>query len=1418
MAKLVLKKSTSKSDELDYGSVLLLQNLFFKNGVKERLERGGNLPMIDGYLELLNNEEVMEAKITVQVKHLTYQPIGSDAYYDIPNEVFAYADLNRGEVVIFVACDTDNDTFYWRYIDSYAIQSFINLPKENQETQRHHFTQYEKCDKDSLSQTLTTWKKIFDQKMASIKDGKYLAEQFAEEHRAPFSKISSLFSDLPESHITRREVGDLVDWINSPSTEGNSNLCVLQGQAGVGKSVVIKKLIEELDKQQVKVLCIKADSLNMMSKDMWLDKLIDHIQYLKSDLRNLVVIIDQIDALSQYFSNDRDKINMFVTLISRLKDYRDVRIVVSCRKYDLEYENNLKSLFHKAHFVDLGKLHLEDVKRVLELLNTGLDKQIGSQTIELLQTANLLNLFCLVYRRNSHFIKFNNAHHLYDEFWRLLVKMAPDKIEASEVEGILFKTAESALNQKTLSPIISVDSYDERILEYLASNNAIVKHNNSYTFFHQSFYEYTLARLYTQNGESFFEQIQKDFQGIEIRSIVKSVLEYEREHSLNQYSKDLHIIFHSYNIRLHIKLLVLSLIASSDTVYDCERQLISEICSQDEKLLSYFLRGIQQDKWFTTLENTVLPYIKSITLQSELLYPITNYLSCASFNYPKVVFDNISLNNDDDVKRYMTNFVLRGHNDYNRAFVRDALLSSNLDSHFFIDALLDALHTNKSFVLTEAKKLVKSYLQRDKKQEIGHDAYMIVDVLCKKLAEEHPRDFINVFHPVFIDIIRTDSKEHYIPGFSYYELLSYDISDYDRTLINLYKSRLSMFSNEESTVKTLVPELLDTKNESAVCIAFEIMAMNPCSYNEWICNVLCDYDMIDSFLHSDIEYYFLILLRNWYLLQDANHKSSYEKLILNYKSKKDGLTNKARNYDRRPYPFIGYNKWKLISVTIPESINNADVNRARQELNRRYYNKPYELKKPDHRVYAAEVCGGSLKEQEFKKLSFQKWLELFAIDEHKYFDRKPIDIRVNAEHFKKCVSNEPDRFRSFVFGFFENESIKTIYKIAGIKGLLEGGIEITLAWSCVKQFVHIEFVKSNPHDFKEIIQHYFNSDNEYLDELVPFLKSAVILPDEDNHKDVSMPGIDELEKGVNSMLTKALNSHQGICVDLITKLCGIEQRKALGYQIINEIESRISEDVRLFAIYKTFDPRNYDENLTKTTFEHYIKRLPVELLYICTQAIQYYWYNNSKIVEDYIDRIQEDVRTHKLLSEIYFYGLTVPNMAKENNSRLERLLSLNEEDVIADIVKICLKNYKDVEYRPLCEQYLKRFSNDGREKVIHTYCWNAKELPEDAFDLFIDVYSCFKANKYREVLDELKYIQKCVIRYPRECLDYIQSRNYENCEYPHFVDEEITEILLMIYKRLNEAFDTDTMNSLMNTFEELLYSGNSTIVNKIAIT
>ena len=247
MAKLILKKSTSKSDALDEESVQLLRNLFFKKGVKERLEIGGTLPMIGGYLELLNSDGIMEAKLTVQVKHLTHSPVDSVAYYDIPNSIFAYAHLNKGEVVIFIACDPNNETFYWRYIDVNSIQEFIDLPKVNQQTKRYFFTLHQICNKTNLFDTLSSWKRIFDQKMASVKDEKALADHFVEIQRIPFSKINTIFSNLKDSHLIRHEVYDILSWLKTPIDDKQGNLCILQGNAGVGKSVVIKELIEILD-------------------------------------------------------------------------------------------------------------------------------------------------------------------------------------------------------------------------------------------------------------------------------------------------------------------------------------------------------------------------------------------------------------------------------------------------------------------------------------------------------------------------------------------------------------------------------------------------------------------------------------------------------------------------------------------------------------------------------------------------------------------------------------------------------------------------------------------------------------------------------------------------------------------------------------------------------------------------------------------------------------------------------------------------------------------------------------------------------------------------------------------------------------------------------------------------------------------
>ena len=56
------------------------------------------------------------------------------------------------------------------------------------------------------------------------------------------------------------------------------------------------------------------------------------------------MIIDQIDALSQSLTNDRTHLNMMMAVLSSLEDWTNVKAVVSCRKYDLEYDSILNDL------------------------------------------------------------------------------------------------------------------------------------------------------------------------------------------------------------------------------------------------------------------------------------------------------------------------------------------------------------------------------------------------------------------------------------------------------------------------------------------------------------------------------------------------------------------------------------------------------------------------------------------------------------------------------------------------------------------------------------------------------------------------------------------------------------------------------------------------------------------------------------------------------------------------------------------------------------------------------------------------------------------------------------------------------------------------------------------------------------------
>src|SRR5690606_11433817 len=129
-------------------------------------------------------------------------------------------------------------------------------------------------------------------------------------------------------HLQRSEVTEGVKWVEG-DLEGKSNLeklLVIKGKRGVGKSTILKDIYDELSsKHDCLVLAIKCDQFyynNLQDLTLQLFNNIlsfrEFISAVKSADKKVVIILDQLDALSQTLSSDRRYIQTYVKLIDTL--------------------------------------------------------------------------------------------------------------------------------------------------------------------------------------------------------------------------------------------------------------------------------------------------------------------------------------------------------------------------------------------------------------------------------------------------------------------------------------------------------------------------------------------------------------------------------------------------------------------------------------------------------------------------------------------------------------------------------------------------------------------------------------------------------------------------------------------------------------------------------------------------------------------------------------------------------------------------------------------------------------------------------------------------------------------------------------------------------------------------------------------
>ena len=1414
-------KSSWASKRLDEKSVRLLRKILEDKRVDtSNIKEGGTEANTDGYISILDGNDTIVAKVTVQIKHYNNNAIREKGVcYDIPRSLLAYAHRMKGEVVLFITCDTNNDIVYWKYIDRVFVESQIANSENIQQTYRYYFKDNENLTENNVDSVIDLWETLYHEQMLSLKDEKSKLLDFLDVNLKSFERITTTFYGLKESHIARKETDQLFDWIQGDLTSKDCQLKLLVGNAGVGKTVIIKDLLDKLTASGIKCLTIKADYYNITeneTSDFSLERLHASLDLLVSEHKRVVFIIDQIDALSQYLSNDRDKLNILLNVIAAWeKEYsKDIRIIVSCRKYDLEYDPSLSQLKEHSTAIEVNRLDDKDVEYVINRLDSGLYCKLTSQTITILKTAQYLDVFCRLYGSdNVREYNYQNYMELYDGLWLSLINYASKHTSCSNLEDVMFEIAKSVQGAETLTPTWLITAGNNNATRYLASECIVKYDHKRISFFHQSFYDYVLARYYASKNKSLITELKSQFQGLEVRSSIKIFLDFERGHSDSLYKKDIYTIIFSNDIRLHLKQLALSILSYSDAVYKFEIDIIKKLPKLNHQLFIYFLSTAANPFWFPTIKDLIQPLVADLTTENDYFDPLRILFSNYASKFPDDVYDMVDTIKDSPTKENITMWILRNHNDYSNKKVRESYINLKVKPNFDLaSCVMDAIDTNLNFALEETKELLINYFVNNNKHKSHYD-YELFEQICNRLYKEYPKEFLMITYDCFLQIVSKTRKQSY-QWYSINEIFSNYMSDYAEKFFEWLGNLLTQYIGEQDFGTSMVQKLLSLEDESAFILSFKVIAAKPTQFDTYIKNLISNNEELDKFIEfGDVRYYFLEALSKLYLSISHEEQVKYQETILKYRSRGDYIHNYDRRYTELVLPYLGWNKWQLLCCTVLESTLTKEAKRCKQELCRRF-NGIYVNEKPNHHVTAASICGGITTQEVYNHFSPENWLSSFdKLDEHKAFRKgnfSPISLRAHAEAFTKCVENSPEKYKKIIISLHDNPNIKSMYKEAGLLGLFLGGAEKKELAPFFQRYMNIDYIKNNAYTFEQLATNYTKEENCVIDDLIPILIQAIKQPLllKDEQENLHCRNLADI---VQHKLGVAINSFQGHALNILISICALSTRRAQIYHLLNLLYKDLAIELRLEVLYYIYYKEYYDEVLTDKLFSVYLSGSGAYGLMVRADVIQSHYYFKTDSMRAYISDLMKDNRCHVILAQIFFYGLYHKDIRNVCRQNLNKILLLNNEKVIAMMVRLSLKNISEPCYRETANDIVLCHIADNREEIVKSYEYHIDSLSVEDFNLFKEITKNWNNKTHRERLSQIKYLEKCASMLPLDCYLYIKAHDFLHSD-DFYLREKIVKLLLGIYKQMKEEENLDAMNKMMNLFDEYVIA-NSYIIN-----
>ena len=377
---------------------------------------------------------------------------------------------------------------------------------------------------------------------------------------------------------------------------------IIHGKAGSGKSGCTQSIISFCENSRIPYIAIKLDkrtpgeSAEKWGKDLGLPASITHSLHSIAKDEHAVIILDQLDALRWTQAHSRDALIICSEIIRQvihlnLERNRKISVVLVCRTYDLENDNNINSLFKKKDEkekpVEWLKIQVKefDEDTVKNVVGSSYDK-LSKKLKYVLKIASNLYIWQQLDRVKTY-DDFSTANELICEWWKqLLEKCTENEVDQQSIQNTKENIVETLDRYGRLCISCKLLNTTPRGLGYLASNGFITVLNNSVSFTHESILDYFLVekmlRRYFE-GENIISIIgDKEKQTPGKRYQIQMLLQNIEDCDPDNFVKVGKQMLESSDVRFYVKYVFLEVLGQCTSINLNIENFILEYCEKEE--------------------------------------------------------------------------------------------------------------------------------------------------------------------------------------------------------------------------------------------------------------------------------------------------------------------------------------------------------------------------------------------------------------------------------------------------------------------------------------------------------------------------------------------------------------------------------------------------------------------------------------------------------------------------------------------------------------------------------------------------------------------------------------------------------------------------------------------------------------------